>query len=546
MSAIYFLLLLGGLIFFHELGHFLVAKLSGVRVLTFSIGFGPALLRKKYGDTEYKLAAVPLGGYVRMHGDEPDSVVPEDEREFAFNYKPLWKRTLIVLAGPVFNLILPVVVFFFMFLTHTQLYPAYIGAVTEGGPAWHAGLRAGDTVTRMGGQEITYWWELQASVTDAIGQELEMEYRRGDEVRTTTVIPEEREIVLLKHVGLVDKQGLIQVTQVYVEPMISVDPAGRAYAAGLRNWDRVTAVDDQPVKGYAELRTILAGKGEHTLQVVREQPLGKLGHSAFNILGAPPLTVVLTGGDEVEGLWAAELVVHQVDEGTAADKLGLKPADRILSIDGASFPLWAIMEGYLADNVGDTHEISWWSNGKIHTEKLSLASSTEKGEFNEDRQVVTFGARNHSSINIPELIPNNNKLYYALRETWRSASEAYRVTLASVGGLVVGKVPLKEMGGPILIYDMASKTEKHGWMFFFNLMAWLSISLGVINLFPIPILDGGHLFFFAIEAVIRRPVPIKVRMIASYVGLALILLLMVFVFKNDIARNWDTISGWFS
>ena len=155
MSAIYFLLLLGGLIFFHELGHFLVAKLSGVRVLTFSIGFGPALLRKKYGDTEYKLAAVPLGGYVRMHGDEPDSVVPEDEREFAFNYKPLWKRTLIVLAGPVFNLILPVVVFFFMFLTHTQLYPAYIGAVTEGGPAWHAGLRAGDTVTQRIVYQIT-------------------------------------------------------------------------------------------------------------------------------------------------------------------------------------------------------------------------------------------------------------------------------------------------------------------------------------------------------------------------------------------------------
>jgi regulator of sigma E protease len=101
------------------------------------------------------------------------------------------------------------------------------------------------------------------------------------------------------------------------------------------------------------------------------------------------------------------------------------------------------------------------------------------------------------------------------------------------------------MGGPILIYDMASRTEEHGWPFFFNLMAWLSISLGVINLFPIPILDGGHLFFFAIEAVTRREVPIKVRQVAAYFGLACILALMVTVFWNDIARNWGTISNWF-
>jgi len=544
MSAIYFLLLLGGLIFFHELGHFLVAKLSGVRVLTFSIGFGPALIRKQYGDTEYKLAAIPLGGYVRMHGDEPDSVVPESERDVAFNYKPLWKRTLIVLAGPVFNLVLPIIVFFFMFLTHTQLYPAYIGAVTEGGPAWRAGLRAGDTVTKMGGSEITYWWQLQANVTDAIGEELEVEYRRGEELHTTTVIPEEREIVLLKHVDLVDKQGWIQVTQVYVEPMVTVDPAGPAYAAGLRNWDRVLSVDGQQVKGYAEFRNLLEKEGEHTLKVLREERMGEVGHSAFNILSTPPATVTIQGGDKL-GLWDAELTVHRVDPGTAAEELGLKPGDRILTIDGAGFPLWAIMEGYLADNVGDTHEISWWSNGKTNTTEFSLVSRTEKGEFNEDRQVVTFGARNHSSINIPDLVPNESKLYYAARETFKSAAEAYRVTLASVGGLVVGKVPLKEMGGPILIYDMASKTEKHGWMFFFKLMAWLSISLGVINLFPIPILDGGHLLFFAIEAVIRRPVPIKVRQVAAYVGLFLILLLMIVVFKNDIARNWDTISGWF-
>jgi len=546
MSAVYFILLLGGLIFFHELGHFLLAKLSGVKVLTFSIGFGPPLLRKQWGDTEYKLAAVPLGGYVRMYGDEPDSVVPEDQRHLAFNYKSLWKRTFIVLAGPVANLLLPFVVFFFMFLTHSELFPPYVGAVTPGGPAWQAGIRSGDTIEKIDGEEITYWWELQAAANESIGEELEMVVRRGDETFNTRVVPEEAEVVLLRHVDLVDREGRIQVTQAYVEPIIGVDPGSPAHQAGLRNWDRVVRINDRVIKTYAELEAACRTGEALELLVLREDALGGIGHAWFNIYGEPlVLRLPARPAEEDPGVHEAEMMVHHVKPESPAQRLGLGPGDRILSIDEVVFPLWMIMENYLAENVGETHLVVWWDGTREQTGELSLVPKTEKGEFNEDRQVVVFGAYNHSSLDIPELIPNDQRIYYALRETWKSAVEAYRVTLASVGGLIVGRVPLKEMGGPILIYDMASKTEEHGWLFFFNLMAWLSISLGVINLFPIPILDGGHLFFFAIEAVIRRPVPLKVRQVAAYIGLGLIVLLMLLVFKNDIARNWDSIMGWF-
>lgn len=543
MSVVYFILLLGGLIFFHELGHFIAARLSGVRVVTFSIGFGPALLKKKWGKTEYKLAAVPLGGYVRMLGDEPDSVVPMSERGEAFNYKPLWKRTFIVIAGPVANLILPFIVFFFLFLTHTKLLPAYIGTVKVGGPAWTAGLRPGDLVTEIGGKRIEYWWQLEAAVNKSIGKEIEVKARRGGEELTFKVTPEEVFDVREPRLNLTVREGRIQVIPWYIEPLVAVDPGSPAESAGLADWDRVLSVDGKPVATYSAFESAVKSPGKHLLRVVREKPVGYVGHSFFNVYSAP-FDVMLDGGADL-GLTDAEMVVHRVDKNSAAERVGLLPGDRILSIDGETFPLWFVMESYLAEHVEEEHEISWWNGKEVQKGTFSLKPITEKGEFNEERKVVIFGAYNHSVLGVPDHIPNGSPLAYASRQTWDRTIDAYRLTIASVKGLISGEVPISDMGGPILIYDMASKTEVHGWEYFFTIMVLLSISLGVINLFPIPILDGGHLIFFAIEGVTRQPVSLKIRQIAAYIGLAIIVALMVVVFRNDIARNWDTISSWF-
>ncbi len=542
-SGVYFILLLGVLILVHELGHFAVAKLSGVRVLTFSLGFGPALLRRKWGDTEYRLAAIPLGGYVRMYGDEPDAEVPEAERPYSFNYKPLPYRTAIVLAGPLMNLLLPFAVFFLMFVSRGELEPAYIGAVKGGGPADKAGLRAGDSILRIDGEDVSYWWELETRVNASIGKPLEIEVRRGDGTFSTTVVPEGVEVDRYAQLGMTEEQGRIQVIPIEARPVLWVPPGSPAAAAGVRHWDRVLAVDGKPVRAFSQVEQLLEAAGSHTLTLVREEPLALLGHVLLNTYGKP-FDVVLPDGAG-KGLDHADLVVHSVDADSPAAGIGLKPGDRILSIDGESFPFWFLVEAYLAENVEDEHELAWTDGIEEHKAKFSLVPSTEKGEFNEERKVVVFGVHNHSDLGQPEDVPNTARLAYAVRHTGMAVKDAFEITLASLGGLLVGKVPIKDLGGPILIYDMASKTEKYGWDFFFNLMAWLSISLGMINLFPIPILDGGHLLFFAIEAVIRRPVPIRIRQIAAYVGLALILMLMVVVFRNDILRNWDTISGWF-
>lgn len=579
MSAVYFILLLGGLIFFHELGHFLLAKAMGVKVLTFSIGFGPALVKWRWGETEYKLAAIPLGGYVKMFGDEmgdeiadkalgisvpdqpgspaqsEDGSVPvevytleqkkaEEDARRAFNAQPLWRRTLIVFAGPAFNLLLPFFVFFFMYLSHSQLLSSYIGTVKEGGPAWKAGIRSGDVITEINDEEVAYWWQLEESINNSIDTPLSVKVLRGEESFETTVVPEEFKNVLVRQLDLIVREGRIQVTPNAVRPLLWVRPGVPGARSGLKNWDLVTHVDGRGVDSFVAVQRALSHEGDHVLTILREEPVGLLGHVHFNTYGQPlSVTVDSSVSKELE---SSEMVIRHVDAESPADKLGLMPGDRILSIDDDVKPLWFVFESYLADSVGDSHELVWENESGKHTGTFTLAPTTIKGEFNEDQQVVVFGAYNHSEQSPPVWTENRSRLAYSVNQTWSHVYHTYRVTFYSLAGLLAGRVPIASMGGPILIYDMASRTEELGWEYFFSIMVLLSVSLGLINLFPIPILDGGHLLFFAIEAVIRRPVPIKIRQFASYIGLFLILLLMVVVFKNDIARNWDKITGWFS
>lgn len=534
-TTAYFILLLGGLIFFHELGHFLVARLMGVRVEKFSIGFGPALLKWQRGHTEYKLAAIPLGGYVKMMGDEPDSEVPEEDRQYAFNHKALWKRTLVVFAGPAFNLILPFIIYFITFMTVSDLPPPYVGTVKEGGPAWTGGLRPGDTITSVGGAPIDHWWQLEEEVTKHIGEAVEVTFERDGVEMTAEVTPERARLPIVARLGVYKEKGLIQILSMYPRPLVAVDAGSAAEAAGLRSWDTVVAVDGEEIRSYVDLEAALAAPGAHTLMVLREEDLGQAGPARWSLLEAPlTLTVDATA---LAGIHSAEFLVHRVEADTPAARLGLQPGDLVVSVDGERFPLWQSMVYKLADELEDPHTLTWMRDGVEMSGEFELVERTVTGEFKEERSIVVFGAFNHSVLDVPPMVPNAHRVAFATKRTWDATIMAYRITFLSLAGLFQGKVEMKEMGGPIMIYDMASKTAEYGWSYFFDLMVMLSVSLGFINLIPIPILDGGHLFFFLIEAVIRKPVSMKIRQVAAYIGLILIVLLMVFVFANDIQRN---------
>jgi len=341
---------LGLLIVFHEFGHFLVAKLSGVGVLTFSVGFGPKLFVRKKGETEYALSAFPLGGYVKMIGEDPDEEVSQADRERSFAHKSLFKRCAIVFAGPGFNLMLAVLLLMLVFVFYgVPVMSTLVSGVEKASPAEQAGIAKGDRIVAIDGKPVTEWEELSQTIKGSQGKPINLEIRRGSETIKVAV-----------------------------------------------------------------------------------QPTKKEGKSIF----------------------------------------GERKDD------------WMIGIG---------------SQGTIEKGKPGLAVGK------------------------------------AFTQTW----DYIKITLLAFYKMITGDVSPRNIGGPILIAQMAGQQAQEGVGNFLHFLAVLSINLGVLNLLPVPVLDGGHLLFFLVEAVIRKPVSVRVREMAQQVGICLLALLMVYAFYNDIVRFFE-------
>ena len=344
-----FVIVLGVLVFFHEFGHFIMARLFGVGVEKFSLGFGPRLFGKKSGITDYRVSAIPLGGYVKMVGEEPDSEVAPDDIPISFTHKHVFKRIIIVAAGPFFNLVLAVIIFFVIFLiSGTFILKPVVGTVEQGSPAAKAGMVKGDLIESIDGTPITSWEVMAESISGSNGKRLQV-----------SVIRE---------------------------------------GAGLK------------LDIFPELKT------------------------AKNIFG----------------------------EDIKRYAIGIASA------------------------------------GDFYAKKLS-----------------PFQA-----------------LFESIRQTYKITN----LTVVSIAKLVQGTLSAKTLGGPIMIAEMAGQQAREGIANLAFFIALLSINLAVLNFLPIPVLDGGHLLFFFIEAVIGKPVNTKMREIAQQVGIFVLIVLMIYVFYNDISR----------
>jgi len=356
MTLLWAVILFGILIFFHELGHFLLAKILGVKVLKFSLGFGPKLISKKIGETEYIISALPLGGYVKPLGEEPGEELTEEEKPRAFNFQAPWKRAAIILAGPVFNLVLAYLIFvFFLGMNKPIVIPdldsitTSIESVQDDSPAMKAGLKKDDTVVAINEKSVGDWNEMAEVFAKNPGKELSVKVKRGGGMVNVNIIP-----------------------------------------------DSVTV------------------KGEDGKDTV----IGRIGIS----------------------------------------------------------------------------------------KKLNAHFIESKGIFE---------------------IP-----FKALEALYRWCV----LTLEVVGMLFTGGVSAKQVGGPILIIDAAAKAASVGAFAYFYFIAVISVNLAILNLLPVPVLDGGHLMFLSIEALRRKPLSEKVMIVANKIGMALLLMLITFVFYNDTMR----------
>jgi regulator of sigma E protease len=541
VSVLYFLLLVGVLVLIHELGHFVAAKLLDVRVLRFSIGYGRPLVRVKLGETEYQIGAFPLGGYVRIQGIEG----ADDDGNRSFASRPLWQRLVIVLAGPAANLLLPVIIYFVLFAGHTTLPAAVIGDVLDGGAAARAGIEPGDRVLEIDGRAVRYWEEIENAVRASPGKELHLRISRSGKVFERYLTPIEDTV--RRRDGEVDIQGRVGITHAPFVPLVGViDGASPAARAGLRTGDLIISVDGQAARNWRDVQRQL-GRFARRTSIVYFRGTEVPGIPQLELLGAgfadlvPETQVDSTLNRQTyTGLEHAEMFVAHVDAGSPADGAGLRPGDLVVSLDGKPVAHWMDLDQRLQAEPTKTFKLTWTRAAAGKTETLTAEVTQvwrkQLDDYGHTVSRLVFGARNDVDRGSGAMVAIDGRVGYAMSKAFQRTGETISMMSHGFFQIIRGDTPREALGGPIVMFRIASVSGNQGWDSFMLMLALISVNLGLLNLLPIPMLDGGHLLMFAIEGVRREPLSAKVRVRIQQFGVALVVVITILALLNDLLR----------
>jgi regulator of sigma E protease len=545
MSVLYFLLLVGVLVVIHELGHFAAAKLLDVKVLRFSFGYGRPLVRAKIGETEYQVAVFPLGGYVRILGIEGEQEGKADAGR-SFASRPLWQRVVIVLAGPAANLLLPIIIYFVFFAGHTMLPASEIGDVLDASPASRAGIEPGDRVLEIDGRAMRYFEDIENVVQGSPGKELQFRISRNGKEFERYVTPIQETV--RKRDGHVSLQGHVGITHPPFVPLVGVideqSPAGRA---GLVTGDLIISVDGRPVRNWSDVKHQL-GRIARRSSIVYFRGTELPGVPQIELLS--PGFADLVPETEVDptlkrhtytGLEHAEMFVAHVDPGSPADSAGLKPGDLIVALDDKPVAHWLDLDQRLQAEPAKTYKLTWKRATAVgKTEQLSAElTQVQRQELDDYGHTVTrlvFGARNDVDRGRGAMTPIEGRFGYAMSKALERTGDTISTMVSGFLQIISGDTPSDAFGGPLTVLHAASVSGNQGWDSFMLMIALISINLGLINLLPIPMLDGGHLLVFAIEGALRRPLTAKMRVRIQQAGLVIIALIVILAAGNDVMR----------
>lgn len=540
MSVIYFLVLVGVLVMIHEFGHFFAAKRLNFKVLRFSIGFGQPLIRIRGRETEYQIALFPLGGYVQILGEDPEDVIPKEYESRAFCNKPLWQRLIVVFAGPLANFCLPVVIYFVSFAGDSELPAAVIGDVLKDTPADRAGLQPGDRVLSIDGTSTRYWIDVERAVRSSIGSELRFKLSRGDRKVERFVTPVEYR---RQRRGVRTRHGLIGITQAPFLPQVGViDPQSPAALAGLQTGDLILSIDGVAVNNWGDLGRALKQRARRmNVTYVRGQKYRNLGITVLEPRHAGLVTQALQDGKGAEhGLAPADMFVATVEANSPADHAGLRVGDLVTSLDDKPIRHWMVLDRTLQGHPERAWKLGWQrainGNVVVMTGMVTQVLRTETDEYDQKTQRLIFGATSDFDHGQSEMISITGRVRYAASRAVEHGFEAISVMTSSFLSVLRGQAPSDELGGPIMMFRVASVSGAKGWEALFLLIALVSISVGLINLLPIPALDGGHILIFIVEALRRKPLGLPARQRINVIGLCLVGLITILALRNDVAR----------
>ena len=534
--------LLAGLIFVHELGHFVVAKLLHVKVLRFSIGFGARLAGFTWGETEYRLSVLPLGGYVKMAGEDPTQPIAPEDAGRTFLEQPPWKRLAIAFAGPAANLVFPFVVYLALGLAQngSPVPGPVIGTVAPGSPAAVAGLLAGDRVEAVEGpgeapRPVRYFSDLRELVSPRPGVPLAFSVRRGEQRLRLEITPAREEDVNPVETRPI---GVIGVTPVFASALVAPAPG---VASPLQPLDLVTRVDGREVHHAGELDAALAAAGCAPVRLEVRRGIGK-ARAPVALDGVPTCDAagqraILPADPSVSAY------VSRVDDGSPAQAAGLARGARLVSVNGkpirAARDLNAVAREFepgrpVAIGLADGRTVSL-----VPVEEKFKDEVTREAR---SRPVIGFHLEDRSGIDTRALMAEEVPLQRGLGEQARLAAqqltEVVRLTVLGIYKIATLQLSFKNVGGTLMLFQIASEAAEAGLKVFLFQMALISVNLGLMNLLPIPVLDGGHIVTALIEGATRRRLSLRAREAANWVGLALLLTLMVLAFANDVIRIW--------
>jgi len=551
VSVLYFLLLVGVLVLIHELGHFVAAKLLDVKVLRFSIGYGRALFRVTLGETEYQIAAFPLGGYVRILGIEgpPDDPSGKGEAGRSFASRPLWQRLVIVFAGPAANLVLPVIIYFVFFAGHTVLPAAVVGDVLDGGAAARAGIEPGDRVLEINGRTIRYWEEIEEAVRSSPGEELHLRIHRNGKTFERYLTPIEDTV--RRRDGAVQVQGRVGITHAPFVPLVGViDGQSPAARSGLRTGDLIISVDGQAVRNWRDVQHQL-GKFARRTSIVYFRGTELAGVPQVELLAAgfADLVPETQIDDKLRrqtytGLEHAEMFVAHVDAGSPADGAGLRPGDLIVSLDGKPVAHWLDLDQRLQAEPNKTFKLTWKravsGTTETITQELTQVWRKQLDDYDHTISRLVFGARNDIDRGAGGMVAIDGRFGYALSKAFERTGETISTMASGFFQILSGDTPGEALGGPLMMYRVASVSGNQGWDSFLLMLALISVNLGLINLLPIPMLDGGHLLVFAIEGARRKKLTERALRNIQLAGLILVGLITILALRNDVMRYFFT------
>ena len=544
-----FFLLLGLLIFVHELGHFAVAKFYGVRVETFSLGFGRKILKYKRGDTTYAISLIPLGGYVKMFGDDPTKDVSAEEKKYSFLHKPVGQKIAIVLAGPLMNLFFAIFIFCVLIFKGVEVSAPKIGDVAINSPAFNAGFRSGDLIQTIDSREITSWDDYKSIVETSADKALNVTVAREqtNESQTITVTPEliaNDDVLSFKaKVG-----GILGIDPTSPASLIGVVskslPAG---AMGLHSLDLIEEIDGQKVNFFRQLAPALIVASQKAEFIIKARTALPTTGANGKPTVAPPREIVIKGFKPSSaetvladfGIEATDLYLMSIKEKSPARAAGLLPGDKVLKINNTSVTKW--------EDILDTVK-----SYKKEKPPIAFAVSREGEEldFNivpEMTQLMNRKMQEEERFTIGIIPAITSAMAEPIIKSTRNPIEAFsygversilltKLTIIGIVKLVTNEVSPRNVAGVITIGRMANQSYEIGINAFLKIMAVISINLFLLNLLPIPILDGGHLVFFTIEALKGAPLSLRKMEIAQTIGFVLMMSLMAFALFNDI-RN---------